>query len=127
MKKVAFVAGIAFFCAKVIAPAQMATIVVPPVRAGSLSGVVIDPNGAFIPHASVSLISCPVGRGYSAQENTVLKTTETDSRGEFSIKPDKFAKPYCLYLSAPGFDPLELEVKLAPFAGRMRLKLTIAT
>jgi Carboxypeptidase regulatory-like domain len=125
MKKAAFVAGI-IFSAGVIASAQMATIVMPPVRAGSLSGVVVDPNGAIIPHASVSLISCPVGRGYPAPDNTVLKTTETDSHGEFSIKSDKFAKPYCLHLSAPGFDPLELEVKLAPSAGRMRLKMAIA-
>jgi hypothetical protein len=75
----------------------------------------------------VSLIGCPVGGGYPNANNKVLTTTETDSSGAFLIERSRFAKPYCLRIEALGFDPLELEVKLSHFAGRMRLKMIVAT
>ena len=126
MRRVVLIA-ILWCCAAAVAPAQYQVIFTGPVRASSLAGVVVDPNGAFIPHASVSLIDCPVGGGYPNANHRALMTVETDSRGTFLIKPGRFPKPYCLRLTAFGFDPLEFEVKLSHLAGRMRLKMTVAT
>ncbi len=126
MRGIALIA-ILWYCAAAVAPAQYEVIVTEPVRASSLAGVVVDSSGAFIPHTSVSLIDCPVGGGYPNANHRALMTTETDSHGAFLIKPGRFPKPYCLRLTALGFDPLEFEVKLSHFAGRMRLKMTIAT
>jgi hypothetical protein len=128
MRVAAFVMTAALSLAGTAACSQGVSLVVlaDPVAASSLSGVVVDPNGAVIPHASVGLITCPA-RPRTDMNSTVLSATETDSRGRFSIKRGKFGAPYCLHLSAPGFDPMELEVKISAFAGAMRLTMVIAT
>jgi hypothetical protein len=108
--------------------AQMETIVLSnPIRARNLSGVVVDSTGAIVSQATVSLIDCPIGRGYPAPENKTLFATKSDAKGEFSLDPQSFKKPYCMRVSSPGFDPVEFEVKLSHFAGRLRIKMHVAS
>jgi hypothetical protein len=96
-----------------------------PVRANSLSGVVRDPTGEIVSNATVDLIDCPVGRSYGMPAHLKLATAQTDSQGEFRFDRQKLRKPYCFRITAVGFDPLEFEVKLSLFAGKVKVKLPI--
>jgi hypothetical protein len=126
MKAAAYCATV-LFAFTVMSHAQIQTIVLEkPVKASRLAGVVIDPSGAVIPHATVELIDCPVDRPHR-EIRDAMHTTETDEKGEFSLIPSGLTKPYCLHISALGFDPLEFQVRLIPLAGKMRLKMHIAT
>jgi hypothetical protein len=73
--------------------------------AGTISGVVVDPNNAVVPNATVTLFNSVTG--YS-------KATNTDKDGAFrfdNVPPN----PYELYASAPGFASVRqrLEVRSA--------------
>jgi len=109
------------------AQAQFETIIIPSIKAHKLAGVVTDPTGAVIPSVMVELVDCPVGRGYPAPENKTLLSIQTDRDGRFSIEPGKLRGPYCLRLSSPDFDNLEVEVHLFHFARQIHLKMHIAS
>src|SRR5882724_686325 len=73
--------------------------------AGTISGVVVDPNNAVVPNATVTLFNAVTG--YS-------KATNTDKDGAFrfdNVPPN----PYELYASAAGFASVRqrLEVRSA--------------
>lgn len=97
-----------------------------PVKARSLSGVVVDPSGGLVSGATVDLVNCPTGWPYGTTRTTkTLASTMTNSRGEFSFNRRGFKAPYCLHFLAPGFNPLEFQVKLTPLVGKMYVKLPI--
>jgi len=106
--------------------AQNTNVVLSPVRAGSLSGVIVDPVGGVVPHATVTLVDCPVAPDSYSFGHEALASAESDSKGEFSLNPKGYKQPYCLRVSSPGFNPLEFRVKISPFGGRMHLVLPIA-
>ncbi|HEX4020493.1 MAG TPA: TonB-dependent receptor [Acidobacteriaceae bacterium] len=62
-------------------------------NSGSLSGTVIDPTGAVIPSATVSIRN-PVSE--------YAQTTQTDSAGHYAFTNVPF-NPYHMVISAPGF------------------------
>jgi hypothetical protein len=125
VKRAAYIA-VVFFALTATARSEYTIVVLEkPVRSSSLSGVVVDLSGAVIPHVTVDLVDCPVGRSYGMPTNKKLATIQTDSRGEFSFDRKGFKKPYCLHLFGIGFNPLELTVKLSRFAGKMRVKMPI--
>jgi outer membrane receptor protein involved in Fe transport len=73
-----------------------------------ISGVVSDPNGAAIPHASVE---------FASNGNTIR--TETDTAGNFTVLS---ARAYgTLSVSSPGFSSIKFEVTTASELLRIRL------
>lgn len=88
--------------------------------AGTVSGVVVDPNNAVVPNATVTLFNGITG--YS-------KATNTDKDGAFrfdNVPPN----PYELYASAPGFTSVrqKLEVRSAvPITVKVPLAVGVAT
>jgi hypothetical protein len=95
------------------------TVVLAPVKAHGFSGTVVDNNGGFLPRATVLLVDCPAG----GHHQDAIATTETDAHGAFTLKPESPQKPFCIRVTAPGFDPLEFQLLPTFFAGRMRLAL----
>jgi len=88
--------------------------------AGTVSGVVVDPNNAVVPNATVTLFNGITG--YS-------KATNSDKDGAFrfdNVPPN----PYELYASAPGFTSVrqKLEVRSAvPITVKVPLAVGVAT
>jgi hypothetical protein len=106
-------------------PEYMLVVLQTPVRASSLSGVIVDMTGIPIPEVTVDVVDCPIGRSYGMPLNRRLATTLTDAQGEFSFDRKGLEKLYCMHLSKVGFNPVEFQVKLSPLAGKMRVKLPI--
>ena len=77
-------------CLLVVAPASILMAQTPV----TLQGVVADPSGAYIPGASVSLLS----------GGTIARSAESDANGKYTItaiKPGKYEWP-CAELCGPG-------------------------
>jgi hypothetical protein len=119
--KVGFVVLIA-----AVASAQNTTVKLPPMRAGSIAGLVVDAAVAIVPHAKVALVDCPADRDGVGYGRDAIASTETDFRGKFSLGRGTHKPPYCLRVWSPRFNPIEFKVTLSRFAGRMRLVLPIA-
>ena len=128
------------------ASAQLVLITIEkPFTAHSLSGVVVDTTGAPIPAAVVeecdmqfTPIEIKDAKGGPTGENLhgdctqtprrVVATTETNAHGHFSIPKAREGKTYYLHVSSPGFDPMQIKVRLRFFARTgVRIRLHIAT
>jgi hypothetical protein len=116
-----------------------------PFVARRLSGIVVDPSGAPVSRVVVEqcdeLFSplqvksetgeplpeilhgeCDRGPGH------IVASTTTDEGGRFAFPNAKTGKTYYLHLNSPGFDPLQITVKLRHFSrARLRIRLYIAT
>jgi hypothetical protein len=92
----------------------MLVVLQTPVRASSLSGVIVDMTGVPIPEVTVDVVDCPIGRSYGMPLNR-----------RFSFDRKGLEKLHCMHLSKVGFNPVEFQVKLSPLAGKMRVKLPI--
>jgi hypothetical protein len=125
LRRAAYIA-VVFFALTATARSEYYTLVLAkPVRSSGLSGVVLDPSGAIIPNATVDMVACPVDMMSGRLASQTLATTHSDLRGEFAFDRKVFKKPYCVHISAAGFNPLEFVVKISPFAGKIRVKLPI--
>ena len=71
---------------------------------GTVAGKVVDPLGAVVPKAHVTLL----------QDGKVVSVTETDQEGNFAFSPVDVGQ-YLVRVEAPGFAPQESQpVHLAP-------------
>lgn len=120
-------------------------IIEKPFTAHSLSGVVVDPTGSPIPGAAVEECEAPFtpieakdAQGKPNGEvlhgdctkapSHVVATTETNSHGHFSLPKAKTGTIFHLHVSSPGFDPMQITVRLKFFArAGVRVRLHIAT
>jgi hypothetical protein len=88
--------------------------------ASSLSALVQDHVGNPIPNVVVE--------EFSSDWKKVLREITTDSAGKFSLAPVPGRKLYYLQLSAYGFNPLRVRVRVDPKRGKkLTLTLEIAT
>jgi hypothetical protein len=88
--------------------------------ASSLSALVQDHVGYPIPNVVVE--------EFSSDWKKVLREITTDSAGKFSLAPVPGRKLYYLQLSAYGFNPLRVRVRVDPKHGKkLTLTLEIAT
>jgi hypothetical protein len=74
----------------------------------------------------------PMGKAlvqeFSPDWKTVLRTSVTGPDGRFSLPPVKAEKIYYLQISAPGFDPLRLRMRVDPKGGvHLIIKMHVAT
>lgn len=119
-------------------------IIEKPFSSHSLSGVVVDPTGAPIAGAVVEECKAPFTpiEARNAQgkptgeilhgdctQGSIVATKETNAHGHFSLPKAKEGKQtYYLHVSSPGFDPMQITVKLKFFArAGVRIRLHIAT
>lgn len=126
--------------------AGLETIVVGPVHARHLTGVVVDSAGAPVP--GVVIEDCvQTFRQVRAPGDTeppifeeamildchsepkhVLSSTATDSKGYFKLPHARIGSTHYLYVYCSGFDSMQITVKLRWFAkNNLRIKLVIAT
>ena len=136
----------AIFLAMPPANAQLELITIEkPFTAHSLSGVVVDETGSPIPGAVVKECEAPFTpiEAKDAQDKPngeilhgdctqapshVVATTETNPHGHFSLPKAKTGKIFYLHVSSPGFDPMQITVRLKFFArAGVRVRLHIAT
>src|SRR6516225_11625562 len=69
-------------------------------RSSSVTGTVVDPSGAVVPNATVT-----IRNSVSAFE----RTTTTDESGNFAI-PNVPFNPYHLTVTSTGFDPYAQDI-----------------
>jgi hypothetical protein len=136
----------AIFLAMPPANAQYQLITIEkPFTARSLSGVVIDSTGAPVPDVVVErcdaiFVQSEVynGQGQPAGKQMLpdcnresghdITKTKTGANGRFAFPDAKSGRTYYLHFSAPGFDPMQIAVKLRFFSrARARIQLEIAT
>jgi hypothetical protein len=136
------------FCWLFAAPAsaQLELVVIEkPFAARTLSGIVVDSTGAAV--SGVVVEQCdvlfnpikarnaegePTGEvlpGDCSQEPShVVASAKTDEKGHFSFPSAKTGRTYYLHLSCPGFDPMQIAVKLRFYSrSGVRIKLRVAT
>jgi hypothetical protein len=115
-------------------------------HAREFAGVVVDQMGA--PVAGVLIEDCiqtfgqrwtdihekkttldePMLLDCNTEPKHILASATTDSKGRFKFPKTKMGTMHYLHLSCPGFDPMQITVKLRWFARRnLRIKLFIAT
>jgi carboxypeptidase family protein len=95
----------AVFCFLTICYANESTIEYTKVRKSTeLSGVVLDGVGAPISEVRVSEMS--------DNWSTELRSTSTDSRGQWSFTPTETGKTYKIQLRKVGFHPVRMRVKV---------------
>jgi Carboxypeptidase regulatory-like domain len=88
--------------------------------AKSVGATIGDPTGAPVPKAVV--------QEFSADWQTVLRSSSTDTQGKFSFTPAPGRTIYFIQISAQGFDPLRFRLKVDTKRGAsLKLKLTVAT
>ena len=81
----------------------MAATVLAQLTTGSIRGTVLDPSGALVPQASVTI----------SDENGFSRTIKTNATGEFEA-PHLLPGTYSVSVDATGFTPaLEGEVKVS--------------
>jgi hypothetical protein len=116
-----------------------------PFVARNLSGVVVDPSGSpisgvVVEQCDASFVQSEVynGQGQSAGKVLVpdcnrepghaITITTNDANGRFGFPNVKSGRVYYLHLSGPGFDPMQVTVKLRFFArAGVRIQLRVAT
>jgi hypothetical protein len=126
------------------ANAQEMITIEKPFTARSLSGVVVDWAGARIPDLVVErcdaqfvLSEVNNGRGQPAGKQMlpecnrgsghVITATKTDANGHFAFPNAKSGRTYYLHFSAPGFNPMQITVKLRFFSrAGVRIRMRIA-
>lgn len=85
-----------------------------------LAGVAMDWSGATIANVKVEICK--------AHWADCFVSTMTKVGGEFSFPSERGAAIYYLRLSCPGFDPLEVKVRLRTFAPKqLKLRMNVAT
>ncbi|MGA9305255.1 MAG: carboxypeptidase-like regulatory domain-containing protein [Candidatus Sulfotelmatobacter sp.] len=88
--------------------------------ARALTGTIVDPSDSALPGVQVLEVS--------SDWKTVLRTTTTDSNGNWLLAPVPKQQIYYLRFIANGFDPLQVRVELNHRKGKdLRFKLPIAT
>ena len=117
-----------------------------PFHAQNLAGVVVDSTGAPVPGVEVEdciqtfkqvrapgdaeppifeqamLLDC------HSEPKHVLASTTTDSKGRFRFPHAKIGTTHYLFVYCPGFDPMQINVKLRWFARRnLRIRIDVAT
>ena len=117
-----------------------------PFHAQNLAGVVVDSTGAPVPgvviedcvqtfrqvrgsdHSEPPVFENAMILDCHSEPKHVLSSTTTDSNGRFKLTHAKMGSTHYLYVYCPGFDPMQITVKLRWFARRnLRIKLHIAT
>jgi hypothetical protein len=149
MRRIAVQIGLilAFIVFALPARAQMALIeFAHPFSARNLAGVVVDSTGATV--SGVVIEDCVqtfIQARASVEAETpifekrmildchskpehILASTTTDSNGRFKLTHAKMGSTHYLFVYCPGFDPMQITVKLRWFAKRnLRIRLVIAT
>lgn len=92
-----------FFVASAMAVREL-VIIEEPQPAQRVEGVVLDPSGAPISGMAVTDRT----EGWVA----VLRSTTTDSKGHFRFSQERGKIVYYLRFDHPGFNPLQLKLKL---------------
>jgi hypothetical protein len=117
-----------------------------PFRAHHLAGVVVDSTGAPVPGVVIEdciqtfrevrapgdaeppvfekrmILDC------HSEPKHVLASATTDSNGRFKLTDAKMRTTHYLFVYYPGFDPMQITVRLRWFAkGNLRIQLQIAT
>jgi Carboxypeptidase regulatory-like domain len=112
---------LAILCCPIRIAAQYQLIELADVQIAKSTGATIqDPTGAPIRNALV--------QEWSRDWKTVLRSTQTDASGRFSLKPAGGRKVFFIQISAPGFDELRFRLQVdAKHGDKLKLKLTIAT
>lgn len=112
---------VGLLCFSAIIEAQYQVIQLADVQlAKSVGATIEDPTGDPVPKAVV--------QEFSADWNTVLRSTSTDTKGKFSFAPAPGRTLYFIQISASGFDPLRFRLKVDTKRGAsLKLKLTVAT
>ncbi len=93
-----------FFFAALAQAARETIVLEEPQRAQEVEGVVLDPAGEPIPDMKVT--DCAKGWG------TALRSTTTDSKGQFRFTRQRGKSVYYLSFEHPMFNPLRLKLKL---------------
>lgn len=134
------------FALNVPANAQLELVVIEkPFTAHSLSGTVSDPTGSPVAGAVIEECDAPFtpieakdpqGRptgtvlhgDCTRNPSRIDSSTVTDLKGHFTIRSAKTGKVHYLHISSPGFDPMQITVRLTLFAkAGVRIQLRIAT
>jgi len=145
LKRPAYCAAFAVFLLASTLPAFALELITieKPFTARGLSGIVVDWTGAPVQGAVVEECEAPFSpiEATDAQgkptgeilhgdctEGPITAKTATNDHGHFSLPNAKQAKAYYLHVSSPGFDPMQITVKLrlCTRAG-VRIRLHIAT
>jgi protocatechuate 3,4-dioxygenase beta subunit len=82
----------------------------PDLQIGQLSGQVVDPTGAAIPHATILLLD---------PSQTQAARLQSDATGKFT-SPHSLSGTYDFEVTAPGFTPFRAVAHADPTAGRAR-------
>jgi hypothetical protein len=145
LQRLAYCAAFAVFLLASALPSFALELIVieNPFTARSLSGTVVDSTGAPVPGAVVEECEMqfspidskgangkPTGEVLHGDcaEGPITATTETSANGHFSLPRMNQGKTYYLHVSSPGFDPMQITVKLRPLARvGVRIRLHIAT
>jgi len=105
---------------------QFETVVLVAVHAVRLGGAIVDPAGGAVNNALVEQVDCPVDLSHWISEPHILQKTRTDANGRFSMQPAEKKNSYCLRVSSPGFDNLNVQILIRRFSRDLRLTLPIA-
>jgi len=106
--------------------AQGNMIIIESLRAGTLSGEVVYPDDSPIPKVAISRIECGKGEFRGIRNPIILQKNTTDMNGSFTFPWNDHSRT-CLQVQTPGMDTLQVEVKYAKSAGKLKLKLTVGT
>jgi hypothetical protein len=115
--------------ATVLSPASLAQgnvlVIQQHIRTNHLSAVVVDPTGAAIPEAKISLFKCPKGEFKGSQNFVAISETLADQQGRFSLPWP--SKRVCLQAKSLGMNLLQIEVLRDANAGALQVILTPGT
>jgi hypothetical protein len=126
MKRTTLMVALSLVGTASMMPAQYTVYLSEPVRARSLSGIVADATGAPVANANIQLLTCPIAKGYGFPAPKIVAETSADSTGRFKFDQKGHPEPYCMRVSSPGFNPVEFQIKLSPFAGILKVQLPVA-
>jgi hypothetical protein len=93
-------------------------------RANSLFGVGLDQQDVPFPKIAVYRIECGNGEFRGIIPPVILQQTQTDANGNFAFSRKDHNRT-CLQVMTPGFDMLQVEVRYARSAGKLKLKLHV--
>ena len=138
---------VVFIAYAIPARAQYALVeFVHPFRAHHLAGFVVDSRGAPVPgvliedciqtfgqvrlpgNAEPPVFKKKMSLDCHSEPKHVLASATTDAKGHFMFPHTNMGTTHYLYLTAYGFDPEQITVKLRRFAKRnLRIRLIVAT